>query len=76
MTNRRLLMQGALASMLGLSHLPNFAQTRLENLRIIVGFPPGGTTDAFPAELLRRCAVLTPTTSWWTTNPAQVGRSA
>ena len=47
MTNRRQLMQGALASALGLTHLPNFAQTRLENLRIIVGFPPGGTTDAF-----------------------------
>jgi tripartite-type tricarboxylate transporter receptor subunit TctC len=47
MTTRRQLMQGAAASMLGLTHLPNFAQTRLENLRIIVGFPPGGTTDAF-----------------------------
>ena len=47
MTTRRQLMQGAAASLLGLTHLPNFAQTRLENLRIIVGFPPGGTTDAF-----------------------------
>ncbi|MFY7940137.1 MAG: tripartite tricarboxylate transporter substrate-binding protein [Burkholderiaceae bacterium] len=47
MTTRRQLMQGAAASMLGLTHLPSFAQTRLENLRIIVGFPPGGTTDAF-----------------------------
>ena len=47
MTTRRQLMQGAAASMLGLTHLPNLAQTRLENLRIIVGFPPGGTTDAF-----------------------------
>lgn len=47
MTTRRQLMQGAAASMLGLAHLPTFAQTRLENLRIIVGFPPGGTTDAF-----------------------------
>jgi tripartite-type tricarboxylate transporter receptor subunit TctC len=47
MTNRRQLMQGAAATMLGLTPLPNFAQTRLENLRIIVGFPPGGTTDAF-----------------------------
>jgi len=47
MTTRRQLMQGAAASLLGLTHLPNFAQSRLENLRIIVGFPPGGTTDAF-----------------------------
>ncbi|MEY4077679.1 MAG: hypothetical protein RIQ69_2049, partial [Pseudomonadota bacterium] len=54
MTNRRQLMQGALASMLGLTHLPNFAQTRLENLRIIVGFPPGGTTDAFARRIAEK----------------------
>lgn len=48
MTNRRLILQGAAAStLLGLGQLPAFAQTRVENLRIIVGFPPGGTTDAF-----------------------------
>lgn len=48
MTNRRLLLQGAAAStLLGLGALPALAQTRVENLRIIVGFPPGGTTDAF-----------------------------
>jgi tripartite-type tricarboxylate transporter receptor subunit TctC len=27
--------------------LPGFAQTRVDTLRVIVGFPPGGTTDAF-----------------------------
>ena len=54
MTNRRQLMQGALASILGLTHLPNFAQTRLENLRIIVGFPPGGTTDAFSRRIAEK----------------------
>lgn len=47
MTTRRQGMQGAPASMLGLAHLPNLAQTHLENLRTIVGFPHGGTTDAF-----------------------------
>jgi tripartite-type tricarboxylate transporter receptor subunit TctC len=40
--------------MLGLAHLPNFAQTRLENLRIIVGFPPGGTTDAFARRIAEK----------------------
>ena len=54
MTTRRQLMQGAAASMLGLAHLPNFAQTRLENLRIIVGFPPGGTTDAFARRIAEK----------------------
>lgn len=54
MTTRRQLMQGAAASMLGLTHLPNFAQTRLENLRIIVGFPPGGTTDAFARRIAEK----------------------
>ena len=54
MTNRRQLMQSALASVLGLTHLPNFAQTRLENLRIIVGFPPGGTTDAFSRRIAEK----------------------
>lgn len=56
MTTRRQLMQGAAASMLGLTHLPNFAQSRLENLRIIVGFPPGGTTDAFARRIARETA--------------------
>ncbi len=54
MTTRRQLMQGAAASMLGLTHLPNFAQTRLENLRIILGFPPGGTTDAFARRIAEK----------------------
>ena len=54
MTPRRPLLQGAAASMLGLTHLPNFAQTRLENLRIIVGFPPGGTTDAFARRIAEK----------------------
>ena len=54
MTTRRQLMQGAAASMLGLTHLPNFAQTRLENLRIIAGFPPGGTTDAFARRIAEK----------------------
>ncbi|WP_090045476.1 tripartite tricarboxylate transporter substrate-binding protein [Limnohabitans sp. 2KL-27] len=54
MTTRRQWMQGAAASMLGLTHLPNFAQTRLENLRIIVGFPPGGTTDAFARRIAEK----------------------
>lgn len=47
MTNRRQLIQGAAAGLLGLGALPSFAQSRVETLRIIVGFPPGGTTDAF-----------------------------
>lgn len=47
-TTRRQILQGAAASsLLGLTHLPGFAQARVETLRIIVGFPPGGTTDAF-----------------------------
>lgn len=54
MTTRRQWMQGAAASMLGLSHLPSFAQSRLENLRIIVGFPPGGTTDAFARRIAEK----------------------
>jgi len=48
MTTRRQLIQGAAAaSLLGLGNLPSLAQSRVETLRIIVGFPPGGTTDAF-----------------------------
>ena len=48
MTTRRRLIQGAAAaSLLNLAHLPGIAQSRVETLRIIVGFPPGGTTDAF-----------------------------
>ncbi len=54
MTTRRQLMQGAAATMLGLTHLPNFAQTRLENLRITVGFPPGGTTDTFARRIAEK----------------------
>jgi tripartite-type tricarboxylate transporter receptor subunit TctC len=47
-TTRRQILQGAAAaSLLGLNPLHSSAQTRVDNLRIIVGFPPGGTTDAF-----------------------------
>jgi tripartite-type tricarboxylate transporter receptor subunit TctC len=49
MTNRRQFIQtSAAAAALGLGALPSLAQQPLpELLRIIVGFPPGGTTDAF-----------------------------
>jgi tripartite-type tricarboxylate transporter receptor subunit TctC len=48
MTTRRQLIQGAAAAgLLGLGTLPARAQSRVETLRIIIGFPPGGTTDAF-----------------------------
>lgn len=47
MNNRRQLLQGAAAAGLIGFGLPGRAQTRVETLRIIVGFPPGGTTDAF-----------------------------
>ncbi len=48
MGNRRQFIQtGAAAATLGLGAMPAFAASRPELLRIIVGFPPGGTTDAF-----------------------------
>ena len=48
MSNRRQFIQSSVAAAtLGLGVLPAFAQSRPELLRIIVGFPPGGTTDAF-----------------------------
>lgn len=48
MNHRRQFLQGAAASaLLGLAPWAAQAQARVENLRIIVGFPPGGTTDAF-----------------------------
>jgi tripartite-type tricarboxylate transporter receptor subunit TctC len=49
MTNRRQFIQtSAAVATLGLGAMPAFAQQPLpELLRIIVGFPPGGTTDAF-----------------------------
>jgi tripartite-type tricarboxylate transporter receptor subunit TctC len=48
MTTRRQILKAATASsLLGLSPLTGFTQNRVENLRVIVGFPPGGTTDAF-----------------------------
>jgi tripartite-type tricarboxylate transporter receptor subunit TctC len=46
-TRRQLIQRTAAAATLGLSGLTAFSQGRIENLRIIVGFPPGGTTDAF-----------------------------
>ncbi len=48
MSHRRQFLQVAAAtSVLGLAPWAGQAQTRVENLRIIVGFPPGGTTDSF-----------------------------
>jgi tripartite-type tricarboxylate transporter receptor subunit TctC len=48
MTTRRHFVQAtAAASVLGWAASPARAQAAIENLRIIVGFPPGGTTDAF-----------------------------
>lgn len=52
MTTRRHVLQSLAATgTLGMAHRAGFAQTassaRVETLRIIVGFPPGGTTDAF-----------------------------
>ena len=47
-TRRQALIQGASAvAALGLGHLPALAQAIPDTLRIVVGFPPGGTTDAF-----------------------------
>ena len=46
-TRRQLIQSAAAAGFLGLGNLSSFAQSRVETLRIIVGFPPGGTTDAF-----------------------------
>lgn len=55
MTTRRLVLQGAAAaSVLGLSPLSSLAQTRVETLRVIVGFPPGGTTDAFARRIAEK----------------------
>ena len=54
MTTRRQIIQGAAASMLGLAPFHGFAQTRVENLRVIVGFPPGGTTDAFARRIAEK----------------------
>jgi tripartite-type tricarboxylate transporter receptor subunit TctC len=45
-TRRHFLQTGAAAASLSLG-VPSFAQGRMETLKIIVGFPPGGTTDAF-----------------------------
>lgn len=46
MTTRRQLIQTA-AACAGSLALPSFAQSKPDTLKIIVGFPPGGTTDAF-----------------------------
>ena len=48
MINRRQFVQTTAAATLGLGALQSArAQAAVETLRIIVGFPPGGTTDAF-----------------------------
>ncbi len=49
MTHRRTLLQTGLAAACAsaLSPLHALAQGKIETLKIIVGFPPGGTTDAF-----------------------------
>ncbi|MEN9537941.1 MAG: hypothetical protein RLZZ126_176 [Pseudomonadota bacterium] len=46
-TRRQFVRASAAASVLGWATMPISAQPRVETLRIIVGFPPGGTTDAF-----------------------------
>jgi len=47
MSTRRQLIKGAAVGLLGFGSIHSQAQSRVETLRIIVGFPPGGTTDAF-----------------------------
>jgi tripartite-type tricarboxylate transporter receptor subunit TctC len=46
-TRRHIIQSAAAASVLGLGAFKSFAQSRIDTLKIIVGFPPGGTTDAF-----------------------------
>jgi tripartite-type tricarboxylate transporter receptor subunit TctC len=46
--DRRLFTQASIGAALAAAFNPSaLAQAKVENLRIIVGFPPGGTTDAF-----------------------------
>lgn len=47
MTTRRHLIQSAAALSVGGLAVSSFAQSKPDTLKIIVGFPPGGTTDAF-----------------------------
>jgi tripartite-type tricarboxylate transporter receptor subunit TctC len=48
MTTRRQFTQATAAALLGASTAGNsWAQSKIDTLKIIVGFPPGGTTDAF-----------------------------
>lgn len=48
MTTRRLILQSSLAATaLGAASLACAQSGRIDTLKIIVGFPPGGTTDAF-----------------------------
>ncbi|MFZ2738896.1 MAG: tripartite tricarboxylate transporter substrate-binding protein [Burkholderiaceae bacterium] len=44
---RRFVTSSATAALMACPALSTWAQTRIDTLRIIVGFPPGGTTDAF-----------------------------
>ena len=68
-TRRQALIHGASAvAALGLDHMPAFAQAIPETLKIVVGFPPGGTSA-------RSSAVCMPPTSLLKTGPARGGKS-
>ena len=74
MTTRRQLIQGAAAAgVLGLAPLAARAQTRVETLRIIVGFPPGAPPTPSPGGSATSCVAPTPTRSSSTTSPARAG---
>lgn len=52
--HRRLMLQSAALGLSGLAAVSARAQARVETLRVIVGFPPGGTTDAFARRVAER----------------------